>query len=286
MPIRRRCSAASNWSKATRRSAIGVRARLCRKPGRRLDRDRGLSRPLRRRAAPAGGERDARRERGADPLSALHVADRPAGRRDACCARWQPRIRRFRAGADRPARRASAGSTTSMARAERVFDALRQRRETLREADRPLVDQLLALRATLPDRLECAACRPTSTALNIRHHGDFHLGQMLIVKDDIFIIDFEGEPRRAAGRAAAQGAGGARRRRPDPLDRLFGYRRARARAQSGARRARQACALRSANGATAPTATFLAAYREAMTDRRLWPADPQRGRRPAEFLPA
>jgi maltose alpha-D-glucosyltransferase / alpha-amylase len=33
--------------------------------------------------------------------------------------------------------------------------------------------------------------------LNIRLHGDFHLGQMLIVKDDIFIIDFEGEPRRS-----------------------------------------------------------------------------------------
>src|SRR5258708_28902180 len=32
--------------------------------------------------------------------------------------------------------------------------------------------------------------------LNIRQHGDFHLGQMLIVKDDIFITDFEGEPRR------------------------------------------------------------------------------------------
>ena len=37
---------------------------------------------------------------------------------------------------------------------------------------------------------------PDIDGLNIRHHGDFHLGQMLIVKDDIFIIDFEGEPRR------------------------------------------------------------------------------------------
>jgi len=30
----------------------------------------------------------------------------------------------------------------------------------------------------------------------VRHHGDFHLGQILIVKDDVFIIDFEGEPQR------------------------------------------------------------------------------------------
>ena len=32
--------------------------------------------------------------------------------------------------------------------------------------------------------------------LKIRHHGDFHLGQVLIAKDDAYILDFEGEPRR------------------------------------------------------------------------------------------
>ena len=32
--------------------------------------------------------------------------------------------------------------------------------------------------------------------LKIRHHGDFHLGQILIAKDDAYILDFEGEPRR------------------------------------------------------------------------------------------
>ena len=94
-----------------------------------------------------------------------------------------------------------------MARAERVFDALKQRRDTFKEADRPLVDQVLAQRATLRDRLS-ALLPPDIDGLNIRHHGDFHLGQMLIVKDDIFIIDFEGEPRRAAWPS-----GGARRRR-------------------------------------------------------------------------
>ena len=54
---------------------------------------------------------------------------------------------------------------------------------------------MLAQRATLHDRLS-ALLPPDIDGLNIRHHGDFHLGQMLIVKDDIFIIDFEGEPRR------------------------------------------------------------------------------------------
>ena len=83
-----------------------------------------------------------------------------------------------------------------LVRAERVFDALKQRRDRLKEADRPLADQLLALQSALPERLKTLLPRGID-GLNIRQHGDFHLGQMLIVKDDIFIIDFEGEPRRS-----------------------------------------------------------------------------------------
>jgi maltose alpha-D-glucosyltransferase/alpha-amylase len=32
--------------------------------------------------------------------------------------------------------------------------------------------------------------------IKTRIHGDFHLGQVLIVKDDVLIVDFEGEPSR------------------------------------------------------------------------------------------
>ncbi|HEX6528351.1 MAG TPA: putative maltokinase, partial [Burkholderiales bacterium] len=40
----------------------------------------------------------------------------------------------------------------------------------------------------------CAA--PKGQALRTRHHGDYHLGQVLIANNDFVIIDFEGEPSR------------------------------------------------------------------------------------------
>jgi maltose alpha-D-glucosyltransferase/alpha-amylase len=41
------------------------------------------------------------------------------------------------------------------------------------------------------------ACQaPRGAALRIRHHGDYHLGQVLVANNDFFIIDFEGEPSR------------------------------------------------------------------------------------------
>ena len=45
-------------------------------------------------------------------------------------------------------------------------------------------------RATLPDRLK-ALLPADIDGLNIRQHGNFHLGQALIVRDDIFIVGFE-----------------------------------------------------------------------------------------------
>ena len=45
----------------------------------------------------------------------------------------------------------------------------------------PLIEQ------ALPKRL---------AVMKRRHHGDFHLGQVVVVSDDFYILDFEGEPVR------------------------------------------------------------------------------------------
>jgi maltose alpha-D-glucosyltransferase/alpha-amylase len=154
-------------------------------------------------------------------------------------------------------------------RAERVFERLADSRDGLREADRPLIDQLVAVRATLPDHIN--ALLPSDIGgLNIRHHGDFRLGQTLIVKDDIFIIDFDGDPhltladKRRKLPAARDVAGLVR-----SID--LSVNAALNRALSGGidEQGRITTALDEWREHT--TATFLSAYRETMADRRLWP---------------
>jgi maltose alpha-D-glucosyltransferase / alpha-amylase len=83
-----------------------------------------------------------------------------------------------------------------LARADRAFDELAHRRADLPDRDRQLVDGLSSHRRELAARLRELLPEEVD-AMKIRHHGDFHLGQMLTVRDDVFIIDFEGEPRRS-----------------------------------------------------------------------------------------
>ena len=155
-------------------------------------------------------------------------------------------------------------------RARRTFDALRHRTD-LSEANRELAAQLLAdpdsimteIEGLLPSGLDFA---------KIRHHGDFHLGQMLIARDDVMIIDFEGEPQRSVEErrckaCAARDVAGLLRSidysTTAALDRMV--------QPSPEELARLHPALDVWRDAA--TEAFLSAYREFLTDQRLWPRE-------------
>ena len=62
---------------------------------------------------------------------------------------------------------------------------------TAREA----ADRVIAQQADILARID-AVKRCTIDAVKTRHHGDYHLGQVLVAENDFVIIDFEGEPAR------------------------------------------------------------------------------------------
>jgi maltose alpha-D-glucosyltransferase / alpha-amylase len=157
--------------------------------------------------------------------------------------------------------------------AEGVFGLLKQQRDTANASDRVLIDQALAQHACLYDRL--SELLPLDIeGLNIRYHGDFNLGQTLIAKDDIFIIGFEGQPHRplAERRNKAPAA-----RDVASLIRSIDYSATAAleRALKVAPDEHGKLGAALAEWRDRAAEAFLTAYRDAMTDRRLWPADPR-----------
>ncbi len=76
-----------------------------------------------------------------------------------------------------------------------TLSLLERRRPGLPEEVRPDVERLLRMEALAFDRLESVAALGIRT-VKTRHHGDYHLGQVLVAGNDFQIIDFEGEPAR------------------------------------------------------------------------------------------
>jgi maltose alpha-D-glucosyltransferase/alpha-amylase len=107
--------------------------------------------------------------------------------------------------------------------------------------------------------------------LNTRVHGDFHLAQVLVVKDDVAFIDFEGESHRITAE---------RHRKVSPLRdiasmlRSFDYA-----ARSAIRR------MEERDGTTPPQRDRALAWRDAATRQFLdayWPAAIEAGLVPAD----
>ena len=82
-----------------------------------------------------------------------------------------------------------------LAEAGSTLDLLKRRRSSLPDEVAPDVERLLGLREELTRSVKGVAGENFGV-VKTRHHGDYHLGQVLVVSNDFEIIDFEGEPAR------------------------------------------------------------------------------------------
>jgi maltose alpha-D-glucosyltransferase/alpha-amylase len=82
------------------------------------------------------------------------------------------------------------------ARARQTLELLRGRRRAIPEAARADAERVLTLEPEVDRRLRTVLARRLN-AVQIRCHGDYHLGQVLWTGKDFVIIDFEGEPERS-----------------------------------------------------------------------------------------
>jgi maltose alpha-D-glucosyltransferase / alpha-amylase len=167
-------------------------------------------------------------------------------------------------------------------RAQSTLDELSRRRGEFNDPVRGIADVLVAGRDVALAKIRTLLL-PVPGADKIRHHGDFHLGQMLFAKDDVFIIDFEGEPQRSL----------AERRGKAPVARdVAGLLRSIDYSVTAAfERALQAWpddhgrllhALETWGERSADT--FLHSYREALNVRGLWPEDAADAERLLQFF--
>lgn len=79
--------------------------------------------------------------------------------------------------------------------AEQSLDMLAAARAQLSAANQALADRLLAARDHIHGHFSHLQIDPAGVRKS-RHHGDFHLGQVLVAEEDFIVIDFEGEPTR------------------------------------------------------------------------------------------
>ncbi|MFL6535840.1 MAG: maltose alpha-D-glucosyltransferase, partial [Pseudomonas sp.] len=81
------------------------------------------------------------------------------------------------------------------AQVENALRLLKQNQDQLNPADQAMVARLLEHRKTVLAHVQELAGKAVG-GLRIRVHGDLHLGQVLVIKGDAYLIDFEGEPAR------------------------------------------------------------------------------------------
>jgi maltose alpha-D-glucosyltransferase/alpha-amylase len=164
-------------------------------------------------------------------------------------------------------------TSESKIRAQGVFTLLERLLRDLPETTAQLAQHLLSHRDTVLTEIE-ALRNQQIRGIKIRHHGDFHLGQVLIAKDDAYILDFEGEPRRSLSE---------RRSKAPPARDVAGFVRSIDYATSAAidrapnltAEERGTLVKLMRDWGERLTAAYWESYRETMNDAPLWPADDQ-----------
>jgi maltose alpha-D-glucosyltransferase/alpha-amylase len=147
-----------------------------------------------------------------------------------------------------------------------------------RELDRVPIDVRDFARTLIGarERLFARLTLPQNDRLDIvktRYHGDYHLGQVLVLADDFMIVDFEGEP----GRPLAE-----RRKKSSPLRDVAGmlrsinYAAVAALRGSSNDRAEDTSALEplARDWERRSVEAYLAGYRETIVGTRSYPSDP------------
>jgi maltose alpha-D-glucosyltransferase/alpha-amylase len=89
--------------------------------------------------------------------------------------------------------------------ADRALTALRDQAKRLPEDTRPDAERVLTLKNDILGRFRFVL-EQKITALRIRGHGDYHLGQVLFTGKDFVITDFEGEPAQPVGERRSKGS--------------------------------------------------------------------------------
>ena len=198
---------------------------------------------------------------------------RSAGGSPSCSSRWRAATTLPISRLNRSPRGYTAGGPNDLLRrAGRTLDELARRRPELRR-NRSSVGRSAAVLPRIRCRPACAELlpetveahqNPPSRRFSSRPNAD-RQGRRLHHR-------FRGRAAAQHRRAPTQGAGCPRRRRADPLDRLFGDGGARARARIGSRRGRQDRARARSLARARRSRPFSTAYRQALGDTVLWPA--------------
>jgi len=158
-----------------------------------------------------------------------------------------------------------------LARTRAVFDLLNRHRNELAEPAVQTAQKLFDNHDAVVRHIEAGWNTPFD-GVKIRQHGDFRLGQVLIAKDDAFILGFEGGPRRPLEE---------RRRKDAPARDIAGFIRsidyaaaaATDRAPNLNPEQRAALAPRIHAWSERLAAAFLGSYRETLGPTALWPAE-------------